>query len=54
LVNNHPSGNNSPSYADKVITTKLLNTGKLLDIAVLDHIIVGGEQYYSFADEGII
>ena len=52
LIHNHPSGNISPSEADKAITTKLVNAGKMLDIAVLDHIIIGGEQYYSFADNG--
>jgi DNA repair protein RadC len=52
LGHNHPSGNISPSEADNAITTKLVNAGKLLDIAVLDHIIIGYEQFYSFADNG--
>jgi DNA repair protein RadC len=52
LIHNHPSGNISPSEADKAITTKLVDAGKLLDIAVLDHIIIGCEQFYSFADNG--
>jgi len=51
LIHNHPSGNIQPSEADKAITDKLMNAGKLLDIAVLDHIIIGGKQYFSFADE---
>ena len=54
LVHKHPSGNLSPSEADNKLTTKLVNAGKLLDIEVLDHIIIGEEQYYSFADEGTI
>jgi DNA repair protein RadC len=54
LVHNHPSGNLAPSEADITITTKLVNAGKMLDIAVLDHIIIGCEQFYSFADNGII
>jgi DNA repair protein RadC len=54
LVHNHPSGNISPSEADISITTKLVNAGKMLDIVVLDHIIIGYEQYYSFADSGLI
>lgn len=54
LGHNHPSGNVQPSEADQKITKKIKECGLLLDIAVLDHIIVGNEQFYSFADEGII
>ena len=53
LGHNHPSGNIKPSEADKASTDKLKNAGKLLDIAVLDHIIIGSE-YYSFADNSNI
>jgi DNA repair protein RadC len=42
----------TPSEADIKITRKLVDAGKLLEIAVLDHIIVGQDQFYSFADEG--
>lgn len=52
LVHNHPSGNLSPSEADITLTTKLANAGKMLDIEVLDHIIIGNDEYYSFADNG--
>jgi DNA repair protein RadC len=52
LGHNHPSGNIQPSEADHKITKKIKECGILLDIAVLDHIIVGNELYYSFADEG--
>jgi len=52
LGHNHPSGNTQPSEADHKITKKIKECGILLDIAVLDHIIVGNEQFYSFADEG--
>jgi DNA repair protein RadC len=52
LGHNHPSGNIQPSEADQKITKKIKECGILLDIAVLDHIIVGNEQYYSFSDEG--
>jgi DNA repair protein RadC len=52
LGHNHPSGNIQPSEADAKITKKIKECGILLDIAVLDHIIVGNEQFYSFADEG--
>ena len=54
LCHNHPSGNKNPSEADKTITKKIVNGGKLLDISVLDHIIVGEESFFSFADEGIM
>ena len=52
LGHNHPSGNTMPSDADTKITTKIKDCGILLDVAVLDHIIVGDDRYYSFADEG--
>ncbi|MFH0866989.1 MAG: DNA repair protein RadC [Bacteroidota bacterium] len=54
LCHNHPSGNISPSESDNNITRKLKEGGKLLDISVLDHIIIGDEKYFSFADEGLI
>lgn len=54
LCHNHPSGNVKPSEADIQLTEKLKKAGKVLDIAVLDHIIVGQSRYYSFADEGIM
>jgi DNA repair protein RadC len=53
LVHNHPSGNINPSENDKVITQKIVEAGKLFDIAVLDHIVIG-IGYFSFADNGII
>ena len=54
LGHNHPSGQPTPSEADMNITKKLVDAGKLLEISVLDHIIVGLDRYYSFADEGKI
>ncbi len=54
IAHNHPSGNLSPSPADIQITDKMKAGGKLLDIAVLDHLIITNEGYYSFADEGRI
>lgn len=50
LGHNHPSGTTQPSEADCRITQKLLKAGLLLEIAVLDHIILGDNCYYSFAD----
>jgi DNA repair protein RadC len=54
LCHNHPSGNIKPSQQDIQLTKKIIDGAKLLDISVLDHIIVGDQQYYSFADEGIL
>jgi DNA repair protein RadC len=54
LGHNHPSGNIQPSEPDHKITKKIKDAGMMLDMAVLDHIIVGDEKYYSFADEGTL
>lgn len=54
FVHNHPSGNLQPSDADISITKKLKEAAKLLEITVLDHLIIGDKNYYSFADNGII
>ncbi|MBS1761134.1 MAG: DNA repair protein RadC [Bacteroidetes bacterium] len=54
LCHNHPSGNLKPSNADLEITRKIKDAATLLDITVLDHIIIGDNQYFSFADEGIL
>lgn len=52
FVHNHPSGDPTPSEADRLLTRRLRETGELLGIRVLDHIIVGESGYYSFADRG--
>jgi DNA repair protein RadC len=52
LCHNHPSGNVQPSDADIKLTQKLKGAGDLLDLPVIDHIILGDEKYFSFADEG--
>jgi DNA repair protein RadC len=54
VCHNHPSQNLKPSESDIVLTRKLKEAGKVLEIAVLDHIIVAGNQYFSFTDEGLI
>jgi DNA repair protein RadC len=54
LSHNHPSGSILPSDADKQITRKLVEAGKILEVYVHDHIIVGDKQYFSFADEGLM
>ncbi|MDR2927670.1 MAG: DNA repair protein RadC [Cytophagaceae bacterium] len=50
LCHNHPSGNIQPSSADIAITKKIAEAGKIMNIPVLDHIIIGDAGYYSFAD----
>lgn len=52
LCHNHPSGNIQPSDADLKLTSKLKQAGEMLDLPVIDHIIIGDEKYFSFADEG--
>jgi DNA repair protein RadC len=54
LCHNHPSGSLKPSRADEQLTGKLKDAARLLDIAVIDHIIVSENGYYSFADEGLL
>jgi DNA repair protein RadC len=53
-VHNHPSANIAPSPEDKKFSQELSAAGKLMGIKVLDHIIIGDGNYFSFADEGII
>ncbi len=54
LVHNHPSGNAEPSEADKKITNKLKKIGELFEIPVLDHIIIAGNNYYSFVEKKLL
>ncbi len=54
LFHNHPSGSLRPSRADEELTAKIVGAAKLFDIRILDHIIVGEEGYFSFADEGML
>jgi len=51
-VHNHPSGVVDPSVEDKTFTRKLFDAGKIMQINVLDHLIIGDNKYYSFADSG--
>jgi DNA repair protein RadC len=53
-VHNHPSANITPSPEDKKFTQELTAAGKLMNIKILDHIIIGGDNYFSFTDEGTI
>ena len=54
VAHNHPSGNLTASQSDIDLTKKLKEAGKFLEIQVLDHLIVAGQKYYSFADEGVL
>ena len=54
LCHNHPSGSVKPSDSDKALTRNIVNAGKMLEIKILDHIIVGINNYFSFADSGMI
>jgi DNA repair protein RadC len=55
LCHNHPSGSLKPSQADEALTQKIKEAGKYLDLPVIDHLIITGEDgYYSFADEGLL
>ncbi|MCM1137004.1 MAG: DNA repair protein RadC [Duncaniella sp.] len=52
LVHNHPSGNNRPSGEDDNLTRRIKNGAEYLDIKVLDHVIIAGNRFYSYNDEG--
>jgi DNA repair protein RadC len=54
LVHNHPSGDPTPSAEDRAVTEQLVAAGRLLDIPVHDHIIVGRGRYVSFAEAGLL
>lgn len=52
VSHNHPSGNLKASEADRALTKRLADGGKLLGIKLIDHLIIGHNEYYSFADNG--
>ena len=55
LAHNHPSGDVEPSNADKIVTTTLIDAGKLLDVKVIDHVIIGSKGgYYSFSESSLM
>jgi DNA repair protein RadC len=53
LLHNHPSGDATPSAADLQLTEDLIAAGRLLDIAVLDHIVIGAGEWTSLRDTGM-
>lgn len=54
VVHNHPSGKCKPSSADTLLTKNIQEAGELLGVKVLDHIIIGVDEYFSFMDTGIM
>ena len=54
FAHNHPSGDPEPSRSDKRFTRDLVFMGNIIEVKVLDHIIIGGNRYFSFADEGLM
>ena len=54
FAHNHPSGDPTPSKSDKRLTRDLVFIGMIMEIRVLDHIVIGSDEYFSFADEGLI
>ncbi|MBL7131750.1 MAG: DNA repair protein RadC [Candidatus Omnitrophica bacterium] len=53
-VHNHPSGKITPSREDQEFTKELFKAGKIMQVNVLEHVIIGDNEYYSFADEGTL
>ena len=54
MVHNHPSGDPEPSAADVAVTREIYRAARLLDLDLLDHIVIGGEDVVSFKDRGLI
>jgi DNA repair protein RadC len=54
LVHNHPSGILKPSDADKDITDRLIQVGRIMKVPILDHLIITESSYYSFANSGLL
>ena len=54
VAHNHPSGNLTPSQSDIDLTKKLKEAGKFLEVQLLDHLIIAGQKYISFADDGLL
>jgi DNA repair protein RadC len=54
VVHNHPSGDPTPSPEDRSVTRQLVEAGRVLDVPVYDHVIVGGDGYFSFAEAGLL
>jgi DNA repair protein RadC len=53
-VHNHPSGEPTPSQEDKLFTQELHQAGKVMQIKILDHVIIGDNKFYSFTEQGVM
>jgi DNA repair protein RadC len=59
LIHNHPSGDPSPSRADEIVTRRVIDAAKLMQVCFLDHVIIGKPSpgrapYYSFREAGVV
>jgi DNA repair protein RadC len=54
VVHNHPSGDPTPSAEDRTVTRQLAEAGRLLDLPLYDHVVIGGDRYLSFATAGLL
>ena len=54
VVHNHPSGDPTPSADDRAVTRQLVEAGRVLDVPVYDHVVVGANRYLSFAEAGLL
>lgn len=54
MIHNHPSGDPVPSHSDIMVTNKIMETGRLIDIELLDHIVIGDNCYVSFREQGLM
>lgn len=54
VAHNHPSGNVEPSESDKILTKDLVIAASAMELRIFDHVIIGENTYFSFADEGLI
>lgn len=54
LVHNHPSGDPQPSREDQLLTERLTESGRILGILILDHVVIGDGRYFSFKENGLL
>jgi DNA repair protein RadC len=54
LAHSHPSGNHLPSRLDQIVTARIVSIGQMMEVPVVDHLIISQENYFSFADSGLI
>ena len=54
MAHNHPSGDPTPSMQDITLTGEIKEAGRILGIELIDHVIIGGDDYFSFTEEGMM